>query len=94
MRLEIPRYTERFGAVRIHEVLKVLELDSGPGDEEMPGLAVKRIPEGLLAEVESQTAIVIPIRNEPLHLFEGVLSGIPHRCPIIVISNSDPRLPC
>ncbi|MBI3129800.1 MAG: mannosyl-3-phosphoglycerate synthase [Acidobacteria bacterium] len=89
MRLEIPRYTERFGAVRIHEVLKVLELDSGPGDEEMPGLAVKRIPEALLAEVESQTAIVIPIRNEPLHLFEGVLSGIPHRCPIIVISNSD-----
>lgn len=89
MRLEIPRYTERFGAVRIHEVLKVLELDSGPGGEEAPGLAVKRIPEDKLAELEAQTAIVVPIRNEPLHLFEGVLSGIPHRCPIIVVSNSD-----
>lgn len=89
MRLEIPRYTERFGAVRIHEVLRVLELDSGPGDEEVAGLAVKRIPEDLLAEAEAHTAIVVPIRNEPLHLFEGVLSGIPHRCPIIVVSNSD-----
>jgi mannosyl-3-phosphoglycerate synthase len=89
MRLEIPRYTERFGAVRIHEVLRVLELDSGPGDEEIQTLAVKRVPEACLAEVESRLAVIVPIRNEPLHLLEGVLSGIPHRCPIIVVSNSD-----
>jgi hypothetical protein len=29
MRVEGPRYTERFGAVRINEMQKVLELDSG-----------------------------------------------------------------
>lgn len=33
-------------------------------------------------------AVVIPIKDEKLKLFEGVISGIPHDCLIIVVSNS------
>ena len=33
MRIETPRYTERFGSVRLNEVQKVLELDSGKVEE-------------------------------------------------------------
>ena len=33
MRIELPRYTERFGSVRMHDVQKVLELDSGRAKE-------------------------------------------------------------
>ena len=31
MRIESPRYTERFGSVRINDVQKVLELELGSG---------------------------------------------------------------
>jgi mannosyl-3-phosphoglycerate synthase len=37
-------------------------------------------------------AIVIPIKGERLRLLEGVLSGIPHDCLTIIVSNS-PRQP-
>lgn len=33
MKLEIPRFTERFGAVSLHSVQKVYELDSGAKQE-------------------------------------------------------------
>lgn len=33
-------------------------------------------------------AIVIPTKDEKLKLFEGVISGVPHDCLIIVVSNS------
>lgn len=89
MRLEIPRYTERFGAVRIHEVLKVLELDSGHTEEEQTTLAVKRIPEDLLDEIMANMVVVVPVHNERLALLEGVISGIPHRCKVVVVTNSD-----
>ena len=34
-------------------------------------------------------AIVIPVKNEKLSLLEGVLSGIPNECLIIIVSNSE-----
>ena len=47
MRIERPRYTERFGAVRINEVQKVLELDSGRAKEMAPyeDIAVQKVEE-------------------------------------------------
>ncbi len=33
-------------------------------------------------------AIVIPVKDEKLKLFEGVVSGVPHDCLLIVVSNS------
>lgn len=90
MRIEIPRYTERFGSVRINDVQKVLELDSGrtAGQWLDKNIGVQKIEEDNIKAIEEKMAIVIPIRDEKLKLFEGVISGIPHECLIIVVSNS------
>ena len=47
MRIESPRYTGRFGSVRINEVQKVLELESGRAKELPPDekIAVRTIKE-------------------------------------------------
>lgn len=93
MRIESLRYTERFGSVRINDLQKVLELDSGkkcetPRKEE---IAVHKIEDEVIRDIEGRMAIVIPIKDEKLKLFEGVISGIPHDCLIIVVSNSQRR---
>ena len=90
MRIEKQRYTERFGSLKINDVQKVLELDSGrradfPLKE---AIAVDKIEEDVIKDFEEKMAIVIPIKDEKLKLFEGVISGVPHECLIIVISNS------
>ena len=91
MRIESPRYTERFGSVRINDVQKVLELDSGRARElqVQEKIAVQKIEEDAIKDVEEKMAIVIPTKDEKLKLFEGVISGVPHECLIIVVSNSE-----
>jgi mannosyl-3-phosphoglycerate synthase len=95
MRLADSFRSERFGAVRIHELQRVIELDSGAvADAGRPGhSAGSRIvgPEALRA-IETQLVIVVPCMNETRSVIEGVLSGIPHDCLIVLVSNSD-RLP-
>ena len=93
MRIESLRYTERFGSVRINDLQKLLELDLGkkrepPGKEEM---AVHKVEDEVIKDIEGRMAIVIPIKDDKLKLFEGVISGIPHDCLIIVVSNSQRR---
>ena len=93
MRIEIPTYTERFGAVRIYNVLRIFELDSGlsnTGSEQEShlGQTIRRIPYDRLADIEKRMAIVIPCKQERLKVLEGVLSGIPHDCLTILVSNS------
>jgi len=91
MRIEKQRYTERFGSVKINDVQKVLELDSGR-KAAMPlkeAIAVDKIEEDVIKDFEEKMAIVIPIKNEKLKLFEGVITGVPHECLIIAISNSE-----
>ncbi len=93
MRIESPRYTERFGSVRINDVQQVLELDSGKA-KELPlqeNIAVQKIEEDVIKNFEEKMAIVIPTKDEKLKLFEGVVSGVPHECLIIVVSNSQRR---
>ncbi len=90
MRIESPRYTERFGSVRINDVQEVLELDSGRS-KELPAhenIAVRKVEEDVIKDLEEKMAIVIPTKDEKLKLFEGVVSGVPHECLIIVVSNS------
>ena len=90
MKLEIPRFTERFGAVNLNSVQKVYELDSGAKQEiYQPPQTIRKVETEEVENMESKLAIVIPIRNEKLKIFEGVLSGIPHDCFNIIISNSD-----
>ena len=94
MRIESPREFERLGALRIYGLQKVYELDAGPETPENSGPAdvVRAVPSEALHAIESEMAIVVPVRNERLKLIEGVLVGIPHPCLVIVVTNS-PREP-
>ncbi|MEE9528587.1 MAG: mannosyl-3-phosphoglycerate synthase [Dehalococcoidia bacterium] len=90
MFIESPRYTERFGAVRINAVQRVVSLDSGFKSELPPygAMGVMKIDEDTIKRFEDKMAVVISIKDEKLKLFEGVISGLPHDCLIIVVSNS------
>jgi mannosyl-3-phosphoglycerate synthase len=91
MRLERPHRTERFGAVRIHELQRVIELDSGPGEDVERGKATLRVSPAAIRAVQDDMVIVVPCMNETRRVIEGVLSGIPHGCLIILVSNSTRR---
>ena len=90
MRIESPRYTECLGPIRINDVQQVLELDSGRIKDPplRDNIAVQKIEEEVIKNFEEKMAIVIPTKDEKLKLFEGVISGVPHECLIIVVSNS------
>jgi mannosyl-3-phosphoglycerate synthase len=85
MRLADSFRSERFGAVRIHELQRVIELDSGTS----AGAGSRIVPPDALCAVESHMVIVVPCMNETRGVIEGVLSGIPHDCLIVLVSNSD-----
>ena len=92
MKLDLPRYTERFGATSLHGVQRVYELDSGFDDGRPSSESIVNIGNNQIVDIEKHMAIVIPIKGERLRLLEGVLSGIPHDCLTIIVSNS-PRQP-
>jgi mannosyl-3-phosphoglycerate synthase len=97
MRLERPHRTERFGAVRIHELQRVIELDSGGGTGDVVDRAggrdraSLRVPPDAIRAVEQDMVVVVPCMNETRRVIEGVLSGIPHECLIMLVSNSARR---
>src|SRR5262245_43215746 len=84
MRLELPHRAERFGAVRIHELQRVIELDSGAGGAGAAG----RVSPGEIGAIHRNMVIVVPCMDETRRVIEGVLSGIPHDCLIVLVSNS------
>ena len=92
MRLEHPHRTERFGAVHIRELQRVVELDSGEerlvrrADDLGPTCSVST---EAIRSIERDLVIVVPCMNETRKVIEGVLSGIPHDCLIVLVSNSD-----
>jgi mannosyl-3-phosphoglycerate synthase len=88
MKLDVPRYTERFGATSLHGVQRVYELDSGFDDGRPVSESIVNIGNNQIADIERRMAIVIPTKGERLRLLEGVLSGIPHDCLTIIVSNS------
>jgi mannosyl-3-phosphoglycerate synthase len=88
MKLDLPRYTERFGATSLHGVQRVYELDSGFDDGRPVSESIVNIGNNQIVDIEGRMAIVIPTKGERLRLLEGVLSGIPHDCLTIIISNS------
>ncbi len=93
MRIDYPpRHTERIGSVSIHALQKIYEIDSGA----IPSINVNnQVPSTRgysyteLSDILKDLAIVIPIKNEKISLIEGVLSGIPNECLIIIVSNSE-----
>jgi mannosyl-3-phosphoglycerate synthase len=91
MRIAIPQDSERFGAVLIHGVQHVWELDASlkwkkehPNESEI----IRRISYEELHDIEQQMAVVVPMRGERIKLVEGVLCGIPNNCLVIIASNS------
>ncbi len=90
MFIESPRYTERFGSVRINHLQRVISLDSGLKSTlpDHGAMGVMKVNEDVIKYYEERMAIIISIKDEKLKLFEGVVSGVPHDCLIIVVSNS------
>ncbi|USH00682.1 mannosyl-3-phosphoglycerate synthase [Thermococcus argininiproducens] len=91
MLLEAPVYKEIFGAVKIYELQKVIKMDTET--EDVPMFTVQNIPRGDIYKVIGEMAIVVPMKNEKLHLVDGVLKAIPHKSPIIIVSNSKRKGP-
>jgi mannosyl-3-phosphoglycerate synthase len=87
MRFESVRSADHIGPVKIHDVCHALELDSG-SDAASSKDNAGRISREAISNIEQKLSIVLPVKNEDLKVFEGVLSGIPHDCLMIVISNS------
>ena len=92
MRIEYPHRHERFGAVRIHELTQVIEIDSGLGGAAeqavIGGRRVHHVPATAINGIERRMAVVVPTKNERRKVIEGVLSGIPHDCTIVLVSAS------
>jgi mannosyl-3-phosphoglycerate synthase len=88
MRLEQHLRDERFGAVRIHELQRVVELDSGAHASGRSGES-EIVPADEIGDVLRQMVIVVPCMDEPRRVIEGVLAGIPHDCLIVLVSNSE-----
>lgn len=90
MRIERPRETERFGANIFYGPQKVFELDSGrqPERRSEEHRTIINLPYDRIYDIQSQMAIVVPVRGERIGLIEGVLFGIPNQCFVIVLSNS------
>ena len=92
MRLDFPpKYTETIGSVKIHSLQKVYEIDSGYTH----GTTLQNFnsqtmafDNNTLSKIFKHMAVVIPVKDEKLSLLEGVLSGIPNECLIIIVSNS------
>lgn len=93
MKIDFPRHTERLGVVSIHSVQKIYELDSGKSKGFQDShQTVRAFDYDEISNILHDLAIVVPIKGDKLKLLEGVLSGIPNECLVIVVSNS-PRSP-
>ena len=73
MKLDFPRYTERLGAVSIHAVQRIYELDSGKSKGfQSSHQTVRKFDYDEISNILHDLAIVIPVKNEKLKLLEGV----------------------
>lgn len=90
MRIESSKQIEHLGAVRVHAVRRILELDSGTRVpfQLKESAEPQRIERDVIAGIQQKMAIVLPTKDEDFKVFEGVLSGIPNDCLMIVTSNS------
>ncbi len=89
MKLDMPRYVEIFGAVRINDVQRIYEMGPGCVEEEVIEGSIVTPSFRSLSKIERKMAIIVPIKGESLKLLEGILASIPTECLIILLSNSD-----
>ena len=91
MIIEAPIYKEIYGPLRIYEVQKVIKLDTET--ETVVNNFLYNVPREKIQNLLSDLAIVVPLKDELLITLDGVLKAIPHKCPIIVVSNSKIEAP-
>ncbi len=91
MIIEAPIYKEIYGPLRIYEVQKVIKLDTET--ETVTNNFLYNVPREQIQSLMKDLAIVVPLKNELLITLDGVLKAIPHKCPIIVVSNSKIEAP-
>ncbi len=91
MIIEAPIYKEIYGPLRIFEVQKVIKLDTET--ETVVNNFLYNVPREKIQNLLSDLAIVVPLKDELLITLDGVLKAIPHKCPIIVVSNSKIEAP-
>ena len=84
--IDLPVALEEFGAVRIYEVAKVLELDSTGFRGRARGVAYLSPSEA--EEYSHRTAFVIPVKDEDMITLENVVAAVPHSSPVILVSAS------
>ncbi len=84
MLIELPRHTEIFGCVKIHELQKVLKFESNSFESPL----LRGVSREEIDEILHKTVVIVPVKDEKLHLLDGVLRSIPQGCEIIVVSNS------
>lgn len=84
-------HCEQLGNVQINELQHVIELDAGfrARESQLGAGGDVVVPADVLASAEEEMVIVIACMNEELQTIEGVLSGVPHDCLPILVSNSD-----
>ncbi len=93
MKISYPSsYGVKIGAVTINALQKVYEIDlfNSQFNKNNKNNKFTRAFDNLhLSSILEKMAIIIPVKNEKPSLLEGVLSGIPNECLVIIVSNSE-----
>ncbi len=84
MLIELPKHTEIFGCIKIHEVQKVLKLESKRFETPL----LRGISKDEIDDMLYRLTVIIPVKDEKMHLLDGVLKSIPQGCNIVIVSNS------
>src|SRR3954454_9498429 len=84
-----PAYNLKIGKVVIHSLQTVYELDCSNSYSNINMRNNRAFGYQELSDIFKKMTIVIPVKNEKLSILEGVLSGIPNECLIIIVSNSE-----
>ncbi len=86
MLVEHPRRIERYGAVRLYDVVRVVSLNGlgfEGGDGTLYYAGLERAE-----RLARETVFVVPVKDEDLFTLEGVISGIPQGSWVVIVSAS------
>lgn len=84
--LEKPVFFEVYGGVKVYRTVRVLEL-SGAGYRGGGGDVVV-VDGGAVEEMAGSLGVVVPIKDDEIISLAGVVSGVPHGCPLVIVSAS------
>ena len=91
MLLKAPVCKEILGTVKIHDLQNVIKIDTET--ERFSTQTIQSLPREKIYKILGEMAIVVPMKNEKIHLIDGVLKAIPSKSPIIIVSNSKKKRP-